>query len=267
MSAEVVSFRRVAGAAARNEVLVPVLHSLLYSPKFPKFSVKAHPPEQRAPDGWFHPSTHPLLPARQLYYYLTEPERLMVEPLDPIGTIAIVQGNFWHRFVEICLTKLKVVHGVEVPVQDDELGTRGHMDGVLDSSKLAIDADEVFEFKTMNDFRLGGMPEGTPTDPAVLEWLKNLYPHYWAQANEYMRMSGLKRTRMLFWSLSYPFPCRELVVPYDEFFAFEIAKKYAEVRKAVINGGLPLQCCNVGSKEAKSCFARAVCPIGLGRPA
>jgi hypothetical protein len=249
------NFRRVVKGAASGEKIIPMLQSYLRDPTFPSFVVPVHGFEQRPPDGWFHPSTHPLWTERQLYYYLTEPEHLAREVLDDTSTMAITSGNFWHSFVQNCLYNLGLIKDAEVYVEDKEAGARGSMDGEME--------DEVFEFKTMNDNKMAKIASGGPTTPKVQESFRALCPPYFAQGQTYMRMSGLRRTRFLIATTGFPFQMRELVIDYDQRFAMEVRDKYLRVRQAVADQRPPDPCCGPRSKESKSCVGRMVCPIAM----
>lgn len=135
------TFRRLLGGVTTGETIIPVVQAALWNPEFKSFDVKVRGFEVRPPDGWFHPSEHPLWPERMLYYYLTEPDKLKGEPFDPASTMAITQGNFWHSLIEQVLLEAGVWKAVEVGVEDADTGARGSMDGISD--------DEVGEFKCL----------------------------------------------------------------------------------------------------------------------
>ncbi len=251
------TFRRLVQGAAKGETIVPVIQAALWSPEFQSFNVTVRGFEDRPPDGWFHPSEHPLWPERMLYYYVTEPTRLVGEPFDPSSTMAITQGNFWHSLIEKVLLEAGVWKATEVGVVDVETGARGSMDGVSD--------DEVGEFKTMRGARAAKIANGPPDSLEVVESFRKLVPEYWAQGQEYMRISGYRRWRAIILSLEYPFSMREVAMGYDHAWNFEIREKYMRVRQAIADQRSPRPCCAPASKEAKACPARLVCPMGAQR--
>lgn len=250
------TFRKVLGGAVIGEKIIPVVQAALWSPDFKSFTVEVRSWEDRPPDGWFHPSTHPLWPERMLMYYLTHAESLQAEPFDPASTMAITQGNFWHSFIEKVLLEAGVWNAVEVYVEDPETGARGSMDGVSD--------DEVGEFKTMRGARAAKIAKGSPDSPEVIESFKVLAPDYYAQGQEYMRLSGIRRWRGVILSLEYPFPMREVAMGYDHAWNYQVAEKYKRVRQAVADQTMPQPCCAPASKDAQVCPARLVCPVGRG---
>jgi hypothetical protein len=212
-----------------------------------KSSIRKH-------DGWFHPSTHPLWEERQLYYYVTEGANAKAEPLDPIGIMATTAGTFWHEFIQHVMLEAGILKEVEVYVEDSEVMSRGSMDGVLD--------DEAWELKSMNGMKLNKLANGAPDSPEVVESFKLMVPGYYAQAQEYLRMSGYRTMRFTILEPSYPFTMREVAIPFDHGFALGIRDKYLRVRQAVADQRLPPPCCSPGSATARSCFAREVCPVG-----
>jgi hypothetical protein len=255
----------------QNEILIPVIRTALYNPHFSSFDVPIGAFHERKPDGKFHPSTHPLWTERQLFYYLTS--SLESQPLDDLGAMAVTAGNFWHSFIQtlgldagflkVSDPNAKHAHDkAELFVQDKVLGSQGFLDGVLNEEVLSIDGPRGFEYKSMNSRKLGTCPKGSPTDPEKINWLVAKCPVYYAQAQEYLRMTGFPFQQMLFMALEYPYEMIEICVPYNYSFAQSIADKYHRVRQAVADGELPDACCSIKSKESKECLARLVCPVG-----
>lgn len=266
-------FRKLLQGANGGEKVLPALRAALYDPDFPSFNIHVEGWANRPPDGWFHPSTHPLWPERMLYYYLMSPQDMVHDPFDPTGTIAVTLGSFLHSFVQIvgvrngilerqperCGCGTKHPERAEIYLEDREAGSRGHADGALVSG-------EVFEFKSMNPAKAQKIPEGDPSSSIVVEAYRSLSPGYYLQAQEYLRMSGRESMVTVVMGTVYPFPMREVHIPYDRVEAMRIREKYLRVRQAVADQRLPLPCCSPGSKQAQQCPAREVCPIGRGIP-
>lgn len=256
------NFRKLLAGASRGEIVIPILRAYLWNPEFKSFDVKVQGFSRRPPDGWFHPSVHPSWPERMLYYYLTEPEKLIEEPLDPASVMAITQGNFWHEVIELCLEDAGYLSAREVYVEDQHTGSRGKYDGL--GVIEGID-EEVFEFKTMMTAKIAKIERGAPDDPAVIESFRKLQPDYYLQAQDYMRLSGYRQWRGLILGLEYPFGMREIAFGFDAPVAYAIRDKYLRVRQAVADQRPPMPCCSPKSALAKSCPARGVCEIGLMR--
>lgn len=142
----------------------------------------------------------------------------------------------------------------EPGVVDLETGSRGHMDGILDLSSMSTPGPAfdtpVFEFKTGNDMALAKLPD------LDLEAYRKKYPAYYAQNQEYMRMSGRRVVIVLFMVMGFPWPMTEIHVPYDAGFANEVRDKYLRVRQMVADQ-TPPRCC--GRKA--SCASGPICRV------
>lgn len=245
----------------RGWEVVPRLRAYLYDAEVPPVTIVVDAlTSRREPDGWFHPSSHPMWSEAQLYVYLTAPDKLVPDPLEYEGATAVSAGTFFHGFLQHaglqegvfveregercdCGGKWTSTHNrAEVYAEDRETMSRGHEDGETDSGKGV-------EIKTAH--------------PAVQEKCRTLQgliaskPHYYAQVQDYMRMVGWEATCVVFISMVYPFPMTEVLVPFDKVFAMKLREKYLRVREAVERGAFPYRgCCG----EPKDCPARVVCP-------
>lgn len=250
----------------------PILHNYLFDARFPDFTLdfKNHRME-RDPDNWYHPSTHPLWDDRVLYQYLSDPHSLPVEKKQYMGTLAITLGHAGHQLVEVSLTDagIRPAHMqvctmcpppkrgkkacTEAGVMDEELGERGHMDGVLDFTGFPNVPDEkmnpVFEFKTSHD-EFGRLSKIADLD---VEAFRKKWPTYWAQTQRYMRLSKRPYTIVLMMEMIYPFTMREFHVAYDVGFNAQIDAKYRRVRQAVADQRPPMCCGSKGCLSALPC--------------
>lgn len=248
----------------------PVLHNYLYDARFPDFTLefKNHKMD-RAPDNWYHPSTHPLWHERVLYQYLSDPYSLPPEKKKYFGTLAITMGHAGHQLVEISLSDAGIRPAAlqvctmcppekgctEAGVMDEELGERGHMDGVLDFTGFPNVPDEkmqpILEFKTSHD-EFGRLSKIQDLD---MEAFRKKWPQYFAQVQRYMRISGRPYAIVLMMEMVFPFVMREFHIPYDAGFNAQIDAKYRLVRQAVADGRPPL-CCG-----AKACVSALPCGV------
>lgn len=269
-------FRKMADMIGQDLVVVPLVEAYLRAGKFPKvFNVTFRDEgKERVPDGHFHPSTHPLWPERMLFYYLTEPDSLIPEDIHYENRMAMVMGTANHSFVQMVMKDAGILmtpvgtclacdktHGTkknecdEWGALDKVLGRRGHTDGILDISVRGWGRG-LFEFKTIGSRATMGL------DHNNLEWLKTKKPGYYAQFQDYLDMMGLSKGIIVFSILGFPWRLVEIEVPFDHGFVAKQRAKYARVREAEASGTLPDPCCSIGSKQAKTCVARAVCPVG-----
>jgi hypothetical protein len=252
-------FKALVKDAAGGTVLRPILRSWFYEAKYPpKFSVEFnnYAMNDRKPDGWFHPSTHPLWPARMLWWYLTQPDKLLVEHIEYMGNLSITVGHALHGFVQMVLTEAGILKGTEVAFSDEETMARGSLDGIVDLELPGYAGREhVFEFKTTNAAKLSSLQD------LDIEGFRKKWPAYYAQQQEYMRISGMRVSVVLMLALGYPWEMREFHIPYNPLFANGVADKYKLVLAHVRGDVMPEACCSIGSKAADACPARAVCPV------
>lgn len=273
------AFRREGDSAASGAVLAPLVRMYFGEGRFPRNTKIVLPGgnPDRAPDDWFHPSTHPTMSARKLYYYLAEPERWQPEPWGYEGRMSVTVGTLMHSLVKMALVDLGIwqipkgtcpccgrLYGPregecdEPGVSDPVLRRRGHMDGVVMTPRLGMTG---YDLKTINHFSVAKIPDG-PESPEALQWLKTKHPYYYGQMQEYMAMSGLRKVVMLFAGMGFPWHLKEIHVDYDPAYVLALEAKYRAVRAAVEAGEPPEACCPPFSKEARSCPASS-CPIKL----
>lgn len=252
-------------------VLKPLLHNYLYDATFPEFDLHFRKQEmERAPDDFFHPSTHPLWTPQALYRWLAYPDTFPADRKQYMSTLAVMFGKVWHEFVQMCLTDAGVLPAEwqkcemcppkvkcnEAGFLDGDLGERGHTDGLLDLTGIGphINADlatPVLELKTAND-NFGRLNK---IDDLDLEAFKKKWPDYYAQVQRYMRAFKRTMTVVLMIEPTYPYVMREFHIPIDRAFNQMVDVKYVAVRQAVETSQEPF-CC-----RAKGCPAARLCGV------
>lgn len=264
-------FRHMVRDVQKGLLLKPILHNYLFDASFPEFSLHFEKEDmERKPDGWFHPSTHPLWSERQLFAYLAFPELMLVEKKEYMSTLSVTFGKVTHTFIEVCLEDAGLRPAAlnvctvcppekecqEPGVEDSEAGERGHMDGVLDLSHLSIPSDAfaqpAFEFKTTNDMKLSKVAD------LDIETYRAKWPEYYAQAQSYMRMSGRRMMVVLFMALGFPWQMKEFHIPFDPAFSFGVRDKYLKVRQGVADQSPIGHCCKTSARH-NGCGALGVC--------
>lgn len=269
------AFRRVAEMISQDLVVVPLVESALRAGKFPEYFTVTFRDEgrERKPDGWFHPSTHPMWGERQLFYYLTRPDELVPEEIEYQNRMAMLMGTAVHAFIQVVMIAAGILikphgtcvacgreHGTkknqchEWGAIDRELGRRGHVDGLLEVSVWKWGRG-LFEFKSIGDKATIGLQHHD------VEWLKKKKPGYYAQVQDYLDMTGMQKAIIIFAILGFPWRLVEIEVPYDEAFMIGLRGKYRRVREAVAADEIPDPCCAPRSKESKVCPALEICPI------
>ncbi|MEV7675173.1 hypothetical protein [Streptomyces sp. NPDC088752] len=271
------SFRRVA-TLSRDQVLVPLIENAVQQCAFPKsFSVTFEAyTATREPDGWFHPSTHPTMDARRLYYYLAHPEQWTEDEFPYGARMSVLMGSAMHDIVQHVMTKMGLLippkgtcvacgrpHGKgkgkcnEWGVRDDLLGRRGHMDGLLDLPGWGESGDGIFDLKTCAPPVIRGI-QSHDLDTFKIKW-----PKYYAQAQEYMALTGKVQTLILFLAMSEGWDMREFTIPRDDFFIARMEAKYRVVRQHVEMGTPPPVACCSTRAAARKCPASA-CSVKIG---
>lgn len=254
------AFNRLMRDISEDKVLIPVIKAALSDPDFQEFFVHAEGWHEREYDGWFHPSSHSTWTVRQLWLYLTAPKLLPRKRPNLLFVLAVTQGKFWHDFVQTILfdrgmlmpqpgweTAKTITDKVEVPILDRRHKRKGHADG-------RINADELFEFKTMNERMLNKLK--------TVDDLREQHPGYYAQTQDYLDVKRAKQMRYLVMQLSSPFTMVELVVPADPEFQAAQRERYSTALQHQADQTEPKFCCTPKSKESKTCPVRTACPIG-----
>ncbi len=259
-------FSMVVDEARTGLVLKPKLHSFLYDAVWPDdFSVRfKRGAMSREPDGWFHPSTHPTWTERQLWYYRNRVEDLEPDHFAFENTMSVTMGTAIHGFMETCLNFMGVtytrtelsgagyqVRNGEPYFEDQATMSRGNADGVL---HLPGRPDELFEFKTTGERNVKSVKD-MDLDAFVDKW-----PWYYAQQQEYQRLSGLRNSIVIIMAMGFPWELREFHIPANQEYQDMVRDKYLRVLEAT---GVPAPCegCVPKAKIALKCPARNFCPV------
>ncbi len=247
------SFRRMAEYAAQGCLVKPLLSRFFQDQELIfNFDLHLERSGQRAPDGWFHASTHPTATVHDLWLYLARPEDLPADPMGYVGWMSTMFGTVAHGVIEAALDHL----GVMVPLPegncpacgrpykprrarqakkwcmehgaaDPATRSRCHMDGILNLGGSHLWG---FDFKTIRPMGLNGVPDMDP------EFFREKWPKYWAQMQECMRLSGLRHYIVFFLTLGNPWEMREFHLDFDPAFAAETEFKYRRVIEAAEAG-------------------------------
>lgn len=237
------TFGSVAKFAAAGCLVKPLLVNFFTSGEAFKLTIRTAKPLDRAPDGWFHASTHPGLSVHQLVTYLDGLGAEKAEDFGYIGRMSVMFGTIMHEVTRQALVQL----GVSVPVPlgrcmacgftqprecrehgaaDPDTRSRGHLDGILYFGgkpwPIVLAGEDVwgFDLKTIKNAILGKAPD---MDEA---FFKERWPAYWWQVQEYMRLTGLSQFIVLFQGLGNPWDLREYHIAADPQAAHDIEAKY-----------------------------------------
>jgi hypothetical protein len=252
-------FDTIARYAADGCLVKPLFHQFVLDPKATtKLNLLVERPTQRQPDGWFHASSHPLMSERELYLWMTG--ALEPEEMDYKSLMSVMFGTLGHAINEAFLDWM----GVSVPLPPGDCPACGrprrqlrarpssryctehgavheatrarcHLDAILDFDRqnhLGLSWRRTgipkphwhgYDFKTIYPMGLSKIPD------MDLDAFKEKWPHYWAQMQECMRITGLRRYIVFFMSMGMPWDTREFHIPFDPEFAAETEAKYLAV--------------------------------------
>lgn len=255
--------------------LVPLLENAIRECSFPdEFNVGFRQYKaDRKPDGWFHPSTHPTMSERQLFYYLTRPDEWVRQPFEYGSRMSVMVGTAMHDLIGAALIKLGVLieptgtcvscgkpHGrgpgecSEWGVIDHVLRRRGHLDGRLE---LDTWGRGPFDLKTCTPMVLKDIQDND------VEHFKRKWPYYYGQQQDYIDLEGADQTLVLFLGMSQGWPMREFTIPRDQPYIDAMKAKYQAVRNYEASGTVPPVACCSGGAVARKCEATA-CPVKIG---
>jgi hypothetical protein len=227
--------------AAKGCLVKPILLQWLQDVSIPlDFQLQVERSGNRDPDQWFHPSGHPMMTQQQLLDYLLYPQFIVREPMSYAGAMGTLFGTMTHELVEAILDKAGVAEPLpEGPCQacgrprprrgqhrrkgqcgehsavHAETRARGHLDGILN-----LQGVRGFDLKTRWK---GGLRGVRDMDPVLF---REKWPGYYGQAQEYMRITGLRQYIVLFLEMGSPWEMREFHLDFDPGMALEIEVKY-----------------------------------------
>jgi hypothetical protein len=228
--------------AAEGTLVKPLLHQFLTDTESDAgINVLVRRPARRAPDGRFHASSHPLASDRDLYLWLTGQAK--EDDFSYAARCAVLFGSLFHGMFEAFLDGTG--HAVPLPPGDcpacgkprrllrarpsfryctehgfthPETRASCHLDAIMDfSDRSGLD------LKTCHPYALKGVRD---MDAAQF---REKWPHYWAQGQECMRLSGLRRYIFLFMTMGSPWDTREFHFDFDPEFAVQTEEKYRRV--------------------------------------
>ena len=238
-------FRGIADHAAAGCLVKPLILQIFQDEDFPfQFDLHVERSGWRPPDGWFHASSHPMMSERELYAYIAHPELIEPEKMGYIGIMSTMFGTFMHEIMKAALSQTKI--WVPVPlgmckacgrlqpdecnehgVIDLETRSRGHMDGILNFGSLGTHG---WDLKTAKSLALARCPD------MDLKYFKEKWPGYYGQAQEYMRLSGLRKFIVSFIGVGNPWTMLEYHIEFDPMDALLVEQKYKRVLAAQQRG-------------------------------
>lgn len=197
-------------------------------------------------DGYFHPSTHPLMGERELYYRFHPVTRdLMVpERRSVTDQMTLCMGSAGHAVLQTQMEMAGLVRQEDIEREyiNDEHHVRGRIDWIVNHPNgMRL----VTEFKTRMSFRYSRQDEPEPA------WL--------AQLNLGLDAMDEDLGVLLMMESAWPWRFREFHVKRDCQLLDSIYAKFDRVREAIANNEPPRHCCGPDSPEMQKCAARFSC--------
>ena len=233
---------------ADNELILPVFENQMLADKWPdsyQITVDSSPYYGHG-DGYFHPSTHPMMGARELYYRFHPDTRdhILRERRSLQQHMTLAMGSALHSVVQTQFEMAGLVRpdNIEVEYTIPEHHIRGRIDFIVNhpnGTTLPV------EMKTINSFGFKNQKTIKPSWDAQL-----------SIALDYLKMNtGI----LLVVEAGWPYQMREFVVSRNDTLLEEIYTKFALVRESIERNVPPQFCCNYESDEMRKCPARFQC--------
>lgn len=235
---------------ANREVIIPYLENAILSQEWPdKYTITIDSsPYYGHGDGYFHPSTHPLMGERQLYY-LFHPDyrdRIVQERPSLKREMTLAMGSALHGIVQtqFVMTGLVRPDQLEVEYINRDKHVRGRIDFIVnhpDGRRL------ICEMKTQTNYKFSKQEE--------------IKPEWDAQLSLALDAMGEDTGILLLFESGFPYGLKEFTVPRNDALLSEIYAKFDRVREAIALNRPPMYCCAKGSPEMTSCRARFACHL------
>lgn len=241
--------RSIFKSLADRDLLIPYFRNALLADEWPMtydVVIDSSPYYGRG-DGYFHPSTHGLLGARELYYRFHPDTRDTMIPEERTieKEMTFAMGSALHGVIQTQFEMaglIKASEDVEVEYVITEHHVRGRVDFIVhhpNGRRLVV------ELKTQNSRAFAFQEEIKPIWDAQLS----------------LALHGIGETEgiLLVLESGYPYRMKEYRVPRNEHLLKVIFDKFDYVRECIALNSPPEYCCAPESKEMKACPARFSC--------
>lgn len=232
-----------------KELLLPYFRNALLSKQWPdSYQVQIDSsPYYGTGDGYFHPSTHGLIGARELYYrfHPDHQEHLIHEVRNVQSEMTLAMGSALHGIVQAQFQMaglIKDEEDVEVEYVIAEHHVRGRVDFLVhhpDGNTYPV------ELKTQNS--------------RSFELQNAIKPIWDAQLSMGLHGTGYPTGVLLVLESGYPYRMKEFRVDRNDTLLSEIFAKFDYVRECIAHNTPPEHCCPLDSTQMKACPARFQC--------
>jgi hypothetical protein len=240
-------YRSIFRSLAERNLLVPYLQNAVLAGEWPdsyQVTVDSRPWYGHG-DGYFHPSSHAMLGARQLYYMFhpDHRDRLVPEQRDVPLEMSAAVGSSLHAVVQAQFQHLGLLRpeNVEKGFIIEDHHVRGRTDMIVDHPAEGPVVTEI-KTRTPRGFDYGKLTESWETQLSIA-----LYALGHAQ--------GV----LLEIEAGYPWRMREYRVNRNDEMLSAAFAKFDYVRECIAMNTPPPHCCAIGSSEMDKCPAKYEC--------
>lgn len=243
-----VGFEGVLGRLVNKDLILPYFEISMLADNWPdSYDINVDSSEYYGlGDGYFHPSTHPLMGERQLYlmFHPDTRDSMVGERKSLKGQMTLTMGSALHAVLQTQMKQARLIHDDDIEVEyiNHDHHVRGRIDWIAHLPNGLI---VPVEFKTRMSWAYKRQKE------PELSWL--------AQLNLGMDNTGYDFGIILMLESGFPYQMKEFHVRRDERLLEETYDKFDRVREAIATNTPPRACCAFDSPENKACPARFVC--------
>lgn len=234
---------------ANRDLLLPYFRNAMLSQRWPdSYGVTIDSgPYYGHGDGMFHPSSHALMGARELYYRFHPDHRDLIlrEQRSVQSEMTLAMGSALHGIVQTQFQMAGLIKGpenCEVEYVIEEHRVRGRVDFIVDhptGGRIPV------ELKTQNS--------------RGFELQTQIKDTWDAQLSLGLHGTGYETGILLVLESGYPYRMREYLVDRNDRLLSQIFAKFDHVRECIAANTPPEHCCALDSIQMKSCPARYEC--------
>lgn len=242
-------YSSILNSLADKEVILPYFRNAMLAQKWPdsyQVTIDSSPYYGHG-DGYFHPSTHGLMGARELYYrfHPDHRDKVIREQRSLQSEMTLSMGSALHGVIQTQFQMAGLITSaddIEVEYIIDEHHVRGRVDFIVDHP---------------NGYRI---PVELKTQNSRAFDLQNQIKESWdAQLSMGLHGTGYANGVLLVLESGYPYRMKEFQVERNDRLLSTIFAKFAHVRECIAENVPPEHCCPLDSLVMKSCPARYEC--------
>lgn len=242
-------YENILRSLQNKQLILPFLENQIMADKWPdSYTVEVDSsPYYGLGDGMFHPSSHPLMGARQLYYLFHPDHRanMVPEPNTLQRQMTLAMGSSLHAVLQAQMKMIGRVTDADIEVEYviGEHNVRGRIDWIFQHPS---EGPVIVEMKTRTGYKF---------DKTTIADM----PSWNAQMSLAEYSQGHTRGVLLMAESAWPYRLRELSHTRDDKLLEEIFYKFDYVRECIAANEPPAYCCAYDSPEMSSCQARYEC--------